>query len=105
MKAAIIKDNIVINIITVKDAKYKSPDGELVISETARIGDAYKDGLFVSPPLAPVTEKNYVEKRMQEYGNAEKQLEYLIEHGLDAFQNRQQAIKDKYPKDVVDTSR
>ena len=37
--------------------------------------------------------------RQQEYGNPEKQIENIIENGLEAEQARVQAIKDKYPLD------
>ncbi|MDP6770962.1 MAG: hypothetical protein QF704_09735 [Anaerolineales bacterium] len=39
-----------------------------------------------------------VAKRIAEYGSTEVQLEYIMENGVSAFQTRQQAIKDKYPK-------
>ena len=39
-----------------------------------------------------------VAKRVAEYGTIESQLEYIMENGIAAFQARQQAIKDKYPK-------
>ena len=39
-----------------------------------------------------------VAKRIAEYGSTEVQLEYIMENGIAAFQARQQAIKDKYPK-------
>jgi len=40
-----------------------------------------------------------VSRRMEEYGPASVQFEYLVENGLDAFVTRQEAIKAKYPKD------
>ena len=38
------------------------------------------------------------EKRQEEYGGPNVQLEYIMENGIAAFQTRQQTIKDKYPK-------
>ena len=39
-----------------------------------------------------------IAKRKAEYGTAEKQMENIIENGLEAEQTRIQSIKDKYPK-------
>lgn len=39
-----------------------------------------------------------IAKRKTEYGTAEKQMENIIENGLEAEQTRIQTIKDKYPK-------
>ena len=39
-----------------------------------------------------------IAKRKAEYGSAEKQMENIIENGLEAEQTRIQSIKDKYPK-------
>ena len=39
-----------------------------------------------------------IAKRKAEYGTAEKQMENIIENGLEAEQSRIQTIKDKYPK-------
>jgi hypothetical protein len=39
-----------------------------------------------------------IAKRKAEYGTAEKQMENIIENGLEAEQTRIQTIKDKYPK-------
>lgn len=39
------------------------------------------------------------EKRQEEYGTAAEQLEFIVENGLDAFIDRQNAIKLKYPKE------
>jgi RPA family protein len=39
-----------------------------------------------------------IAKRKAEYGNAESQMENIIENGLEAEQTRIQSIKDKYPK-------
>ena len=39
-----------------------------------------------------------VSRRMEEYGPASVQFEYIVENGIDAFITRQDAIKTKYPK-------
>ncbi len=41
---------------------------------------------------------NQIAKRKAEYGTAEKQMENIIENGLEVEQTRIQTIKDKYPK-------
>lgn len=43
--------------------------------------------------------KTYKEKRLEEYGTVQEQLEYIVENGIDAFIQRQNAIKEKYPKE------
>ena len=40
----------------------------------------------------------YEDKRLEEYGTAEKQIEYITENGLEAWQQRVAEIKAKYPK-------
>ena len=40
----------------------------------------------------------YEDKRLKEYGSTEKQIEYITENGLDAWQQRVAEIKAKYPK-------
>jgi hypothetical protein len=39
-----------------------------------------------------------IAKRKAEYGNADQQMQNIIENGLEAEQTRIQSIKDKYPK-------
>ena len=39
-----------------------------------------------------------IAKRVAEYGSSADQLAYIMENGVDAFVAKQQAIKDKYPK-------
>lgn len=54
MKAAIINDNVVVNIAKVADAEFADSQG-WIVSDTARIGDLYdpKTGAFTSPPPPP----------------------------------------------------
>jgi hypothetical protein len=40
-----------------------------------------------------------VANRQKEYGSIAKQLEYITENGLDAWQTKVQEIKTKYPKE------
>lgn len=46
----------------------------------------------------PQPEPTYIDLRLAAYGSVPEQLEYIVEHGLDDFITRQQAIKDQYPK-------
>jgi hypothetical protein len=39
-----------------------------------------------------------VQKRIKEYGSVAKQIEYITENGLDAWQSKVAEIKTKYPK-------
>lgn len=43
-------------------------------------------------------EKKVIEARMREYGPPEKQIEFITENGLEAWQQKVSAIKIKYPK-------
>ena len=40
-----------------------------------------------------------VANRQKEYGSLAEQLEYIVEHGVSAFIEKQNAIKLKYPKE------
>ena len=41
---------------------------------------------------------DYRQKRRAEYMSAEQQLEFMFDHGFDAWKAHIQAVKDKYPK-------
>jgi hypothetical protein len=40
-----------------------------------------------------------VANRQKEYGSLAEQLEYIVEHGVSSFIEKQNAIKTKYPKE------
>ena len=40
-----------------------------------------------------------VANRQKEYGSTIQQLEYIVEHGVSAFIEKQNSIKTKYPKE------
>jgi len=40
-----------------------------------------------------------VANRQKEYGSTIQQLEYIVEHGVSSFIEKQNAIKTKYPKE------
>ena len=50
---------------------------------------------------ANIVESNQaqVQNRIKEYGSIAEQIEYITENGLDAWQSKVQAIKNKYPKE------
>jgi len=43
--------------------------------------------------------EDVISKRIKEYGSIAEQIEYITENGLDAWQSKVQAIKNKYPKE------
>jgi hypothetical protein len=50
---------------------------------------------------AKIIESNQaqINKRIAEYGSVVKQIEYITENGLDAWQSKVAEIKAKYPKE------
>ena len=50
---------------------------------------------------ANIVESNQaqVQKRIKEYGSIEKQIEFITENGIDAWQTKVAEIKAKYPKE------
>jgi hypothetical protein len=49
--------------------------------------------------IAEVKATQYKRDRIISYGTTEEQLEYLVENGVDAFVQRNLAIKAQFPKD------
>ena len=43
--------------------------------------------------------EDVISKRIKEYGSIAEQIEFITENGLDAWQSKVQAIKNKYPKE------
>jgi hypothetical protein len=43
-------------------------------------------------------QREVIENRKSEYGSIEKQIEFITENGLDAWQDKVAEIKAKYPK-------
>ena len=41
----------------------------------------------------------YADKRLEEYGATQEQIEFITENGLEAWQTRVASIKEKYPKE------
>jgi hypothetical protein len=72
--------------------------------ETVFINDGYTylNGIWAvhAPALVQsVQPKNdYRQKRKGEYLSVEQQLEFMFDHGFDAWKAHIQSIKDKYPK-------
>ena len=42
--------------------------------------------------------EDVISNRIKEYGSIAKQIEYITENGLDAWQSKVNSIKAKYPK-------
>ena len=60
MRAVLVKDGVVHNVIIVGDG-YDAPEGfQLVPSDTAHIGDTYIAGVF-SPALKPPPEPSHID--------------------------------------------
>ena len=75
--------------------KYKMVDGvsiQLTDEEQIAVDNEQSTATLAIADLA------YKRKRQEEYGTVEKQLEYIVENGLDAFITKQNEIKSKYPK-------
>ena len=45
-----------------------------------------------------LVENTWLESRIVAYGNVDKQIEFITENGLEAWQTKVAEIKDKYPK-------
>ena len=69
-----------------------------ITSEKAKPTDAQLDALSSQ---AETLENNAiaVAHRQKEYGSTAKQIEYITENGLEAWQSKVQEIKTKYPKE------
>jgi hypothetical protein len=64
-------------------------------------GDQWIVTAIPEPDPEPEEEQyvpTYEDNRREEYGSAEKQLEYITENGLEAWQQKVAEIKAKYPK-------
>ena len=60
-------------------------------------GYVYDNGAFTAPIIVGPT---YVELRAAEYGTTTEQIEFITENGLEAWQDKANEIKLKYPKGV-----
>lgn len=59
--------------------------------------DIVRDGIPIAAYEPPG--QTYLDKRLAAYGTPRQQIEYLVEHGIDALVQRNIAIKAKYPKE------
>ena len=68
------------------------------VDGVAKPTDAQLDALSSQ---AETLEKNNiaVANRQKEYGSIAEQIEYIVEHGVSAFIEKQNLIKTKYPKE------
>lgn len=58
----------------------------------------YQNGDFVRLTQEEKDALSWKEERMKAYGSIESQIEFIVENGLDAWQQKVQQIKDSYPK-------
>lgn len=75
--------------------------GELVTEDLHPLpeGATQKLETIITLPDGGLTvEDSYTIRRRFEYGTAEKQLEFIVEHGIDAFIERMNSIKQKHSK-------
>ena len=66
--------------------------------------DGTKWNVSEIPPFEPKEKlpeyvENYADKRAKEYGALDRQIEFITENGLEAWQARVAEIKKKYPKE------
>lgn len=54
--------------------------------------------IIVKAQLADQATSNYQIDRREAYPSLEQQLDYIFHNGVDAWKEKIQAIKDKYPK-------
>ena len=80
-KYAIVKDNVVQNLVEWDGVSEFNVDGELIeASHDAWIGGAYTDGAFVSRPVEPAPEPTAEE--LQAQANRQSALDKLTALGL-----------------------
>lgn len=101
-KYAEIKDDKVVNIVEAEN-ECCLPAKELFLideeDDSIAIGSTREGGVFRRPP-EPVRDalEEILEKRQQAYGSVEKQIEFITENGLEAWQDKVAEIKAQYPK-------
>ena len=95
---AIVKNEIVNNIVEYDGVSEFSVDGDLIADDgNAYIGGSYSNGAFTPIP-APEDIATYSEKRQLEYPSIEECVHAILDDQLDALQVKRQAVKAKYPK-------
>ena len=105
MNYAIIKDNIVSNIVEWDGVSEFSVDGDIIVcDENAYIGGAYDNG-FVARPVEPSPEPTYDQLRKNEYPSINELIVALWENVVEerasavvSLESKRQAVKSKYPK-------
>jgi len=105
MNYAIIKDNIVSNIVEWDGVSEFSVDGDIIVcDENAYIGGAYDNG-FVARPVEPSPEPTYDQLRRNEYPSINDLIVALWENVVEerasavvSLESKRQAVKSKYPK-------
>ena len=77
MRAALIKDGLVVNVIIAGET-YKVPEGFILVeSDTANIGDIFQGGIFL-PPVITVEEPRLIEPAVDKLQRLKVALSVLI---------------------------
>ena len=97
MKYALIKNN------KVELISYQQTEGYVEVNDNV-FADMVKksDGTFDYTDdfkSAHTKVDTYADKRIKEYGSIAKQIEYITENGIEAWQSKVNSIKAKYPKE------
>jgi|ETNmetMinimDraft_20_1059909.scaffolds.fasta_scaffold397469_2 hypothetical protein len=101
-KYAIVKDNVVINIIDWDGVtEYTPSDGVLIIADAdTYLGGPHENGAFVARGEEPDT-STYVEKRQVAYGSIGDQLDMQYhdgENGTTTWKDHVASVKAAHPK-------
>ncbi len=103
-------ENMTLGKARAMEADGKNPDhlydtrGELVTEDLHPLPEGAtqkQETIIVLPDGGLTVEDAYRIRRRFEYGTAEKQLEFITEHGIDAFIARADSIKETHPKRTV----
>ena len=80
---------------------YKDQENNFFWGETPQTSNEFTEITKAEYDKAIASQKKeltYIEKRLAEYGTPQKQLEFITEHGLDAWQAKVEEIKKQIPK-------
>lgn len=96
MKTAI--DNNGAKVLVPLDTPVKTVDGVHYLLNAADSAEIKAKEDKWAAGSAKRAEAKVIAARLAEYGTAEAQIEYAVEHGWDALVARNKAIKEKHPK-------
>ena len=76
----------------------KPPDFDFKTHTCSFDGSKWVTAKIPDPPKEEPYVETYADKRLKEYGSVNKQIEFITENGLEAWQTRVSEIKTKCPK-------